>query len=701
MRRRPRQARRGSALILVLMMTLAVAGLSIAAIFLSSSAGLLSRFYDRERDFRLAAEAALAELRSRLARDTVLAIPDTGTVQLLAGFQPLDAAGTPSSVRVNVYAAVTGDSTGLETPHLTLLAASYDANGTRHVRRMDLRRESFSAYAFLTDSFNSAFTFGPATVHGRVHSNGSWRSGTGGSAATYADTVTAVASLTGTGSYASDTTTAVPLIAYPADSTYPRLAAHADSGDLAFAPVSGSGIGWTGGSRLEFVPVDADADGTVEEDEGFVRVFDLEAGNDTMRLRVGFKHDQSTYRQWSNVDVQNQCGAWYHRSGRWHFFPVATHRASWAHAVIQATGSSNFPAVNNPTMTTMSGYSRTATNTVLNQSTARCYPAGSPQLMTVERMTNVAGVITGTAADTIPFGVITPPGGWPADAPFGYGGNDTTFTAVAKTCTVSSGGTSGYCDPGTVDTLGTWRAFGGVAVSGVPTTVRQAAELPYLWPFAPERNAKSRRVIHATAGPLYVSGVVRGRVTLFVNGRVEVIDGLSYVRDPADPDATTCSDQLGVLAVADILVADNAINAGRRVGSAFGTITHHFGGARDVALYGNFMSLTGTVGIENYSTTGIVPQSCPASAAANTSAGCLRTSGALVMRRFTPHYNGANTGVRYTGMKDPCQATDNRPPFFPLTNRYRLVRTLEVEPSQANTPAKIRSLLLRLKGKSL
>jgi hypothetical protein len=43
-------ARKGSALILVLIMTLSLAGLAISAIYLSSSAGLLSRYYDRERN---------------------------------------------------------------------------------------------------------------------------------------------------------------------------------------------------------------------------------------------------------------------------------------------------------------------------------------------------------------------------------------------------------------------------------------------------------------------------------------------------------------------------------------------------------------------------------------------------------------------------------------------------------------------------
>jgi hypothetical protein len=706
MKSRSRGQRRGSALILVLMMTLAVAGLSIAAIFLSSSAGLLSRYYDRERDFRLAAEAALAQLRSRLPLDTLMAFPDTGVIQLLAGFQPTDASGaSASNVRVNVYAAVTGDTSGLATPHLTLIAASYDANGTRHVRRMDLRRESFSHYAFFTDSFNAAFSFGPGVVHGRVHSNESWRSGTGAAAATYVDTVTAVTALVGTGTYASDTSTAVPRIHYPADSTYPRLQAYADTAKLAFTPVSGSGAGWVKGSRLAFVTVDADGDGSIDADEGFARVFDLADGMDTTRLSVGLVHDQSlfgfTRRQWDNADIQNQCGAWYLRSGRWHFFPVATHRAVWARAVIQATGASAFPDVNPSDMDDMDDYSRTATNLILNQETARCYPAGSPQLMTTERMTNLAGVIGGGVGDTIPFGVIVPPAGWPASAPSGYGGSDTTFTSVVKTCTVSTGGTTGYCNAGTAVTLGSWRAFGGTPVSGIASTIRQPGELPYLWPYGSPRNPKARGMLYASSGPLVVSGELRGSATLLVNGSVRLIEGMSVVNDPSDPSAAACTDRFGLVAVGDILVVDNGLTRGRRIGSIIATISKHLGPARDVELFGSYMSLRGTVGIENYASTGFVPQSCPASAAANTSAGCLRTSGALVMRRFTPHYNGANTGVRYTGMKDPCQATDNRPPFFPLTNRYTFVRTLEIEPSRANTPAKIRSILLRLKGKSL
>lgn len=673
-------------------MTLAVAGLSIAAIFLSSSAGLLSRFYDQEREFQLAAESALEFVRSQLSHDSTVVIPDTGMVQLLAGYQVEDASGTAlTRSSVNVYAAVTGDTGGTALPHVTLIAASYDANGTRHVRRVDLRRESFAHYSLFADQFNASRTFGPATVPGRVHTNATWRSGAGTLAAAYLDTVTAVVGLTGSGTYAA-TVTGVPRIPYPSDSTYPSLATKAAAANLSFTPVSASGTGWTSGSRLEFVTVDADADGTIDDDEGFVRIFDLDAGMDTTRLNVGL--DTGTAKRWDDPVVQNQCGAFYLRDSRWHFFPVATHRADWAEDVIKEAGGSNYPSVTNPAMNAMQTNTYSAASTILSRTTARCFPAGSPFLMTTERFTNATGAVTGTASDTYPFGT-SPSFSWPGGVP--YGGGDTTFTARSRTCTFDA---SGECATSVV-TLGTWRAFGGTPISGVSTAVRQAEELPRLWPFDPARNGTSRRVIHATSGPLYVSGVVRGRVLLNVSGDVRVIETLEYATDPAG-DGEVCDDQLGVLAVGDILVADNALTRGRRVANTGGSqsIAKPFGGEHGLTLHGSFMSITGTVGVANAAGTGVVPLACPNDAAVNSSGGCLTIGGGMTMRTYTELHSTGSTGLRYAGVKDRCQDAA-RPPFFPLTNRYTFVRALEVSPVLANTPVKIRAILMKLKGRAL
>ena len=94
---------------------------------------------------------------------------------------------------------------------------------------------------------------------------------------------------------------------------------------------------------------------------------------------------------------------------------------------------------------------------------------------------------------------------------------------------------------------------------------------------------------------------------------------------------------------------------------------------------------------------------CPEAAGSSYRAngGCLEVVGGMVMKRFSAHYSGSSTGFRYYGSPDRCQVSTHRPPFFPLTNRYTRVRTLEVEATRANTPPEIRTLLLSLKGKAL
>ncbi len=642
--------------------------------------------------------------------------------QLISGAQVRRANGDPiPGVRVNVYVASTGDTTGLQVPAVTIIAAAYDAAGTRHVRRLDLRRESLSRYALFAESFPSGQTHGPGVVLGRVHTNETWRGSS--SSNTYRDTLSALAAVTGTGTFDIDSVVGGARIRFPRDSTFPRLDTLAAAANLSFAPVSGGGRA----SRLEFVAFDADADSVVEPSEGFVRVFDLASasGVDTTRFRMappvnnGFNTTDfswQNYYRWDHPVVQNQCGAFYFRFGRWHFFPVATHRAGWARNIIQAVGGV-YPNVTSDSMDQMNDHDVGAVRRILaNQATARCFPAGSPYLVNTERMTNALGVVTGTAADTVPFGIVTPAGGWPASAPNGYGGSDTTFTVRSRTCTISTGSTSGRCNSGTLRDLGSWRAFPGTAVTGVNAAMRQATELPYLWPYSRERNAASRGVVSAQAGPLYVSGTVSGRVTLRVPGRIWIVDRIRYAHDPNDPETDACLDQLGIVASGDVLVVDGLTSRVRRIGepdASFSWLlqsphTVRGGSESSFVIHGSLLSTAGTVGAENPSSTqGEVARQleCPEGAGASTrsNGGCLEITGGAAMRTYSGlHASGtAYSGFRYAGAVDRCQATLQRPPFFPLTNRLVVLRSLDVDPAQANSPAKIRAFLMRLKGRAL
>ncbi len=606
---------------------------------------------------------------------------------------------------------------------VTVIGVSYDGGGTRHVRRVDLRRESFVRFAMFVDSFPTTTAYDGTVLAGRVHSNASWRS-TGTPTPVYPDTVTAVSGLAGMGTYHGDTTHAAWPIRYPRDSTFAWMQTLAESGELDVTPR-------VGGSRLEFVALDADGDSIVEEHEGFVRVFDLAtaSGADTIRLRVSppvrtdctlilglfCSGNYYDYLSWDDDIVQNQCGAFYLRSGRWHFVPIATHRATWAASLIVGTGSANYPQVNPGTaINSLNDYDFDALAYLLaNIETVRCFPAGSPYLMLTERFTNAAGVVTNTSADVYPFG--SAPGfAWPGGTP--YGGSDTTFSRTSRTCRIASN-TNGWCEAGTVRTLGSWRAFAGTALSTIPTSVRQSEELPYLWPVDPALNPASRRVLSATSGPLFVSGQARGPVTLRVDGRITLVDRLRTWTDPNDPEVDACSDQLGLLATSDVVVVDGLTSRVRR----FGRQATNFLGVQHIAQHttaalteeprfsvsGHLMSTAGSVRVEdpNYTQGDASAQfPCPddGGISSRSNGGCLAITGGMVMRTFTPpHGSTSNTGMRHRVAGARCQTADRRPPFFPLTNRYTLVRTLEIAANQANTPMRIRALLMRLKGRQL
>ena len=234
------RVRRGSALILVLIMTLSLAGLAMSAIFLSSSAGLLSRYYDRERNYRYAAEGAIALGKSRLmAGDTSLHLADTGATTLLSAATLKDASGvTIPTVLVNLYGGYTGDTIGIYGKFATFVAQAYDAGGTRMVRRLDLTQESFSRFAMFTNTFASGLSYGTGEfIKGRAWSNQGWAS-SGSPGPTYYDTVSAVTTVSGTATYVFGYQSGQAAIAMPTIAKLAALTGYASAANLQFTPVT-------------------------------------------------------------------------------------------------------------------------------------------------------------------------------------------------------------------------------------------------------------------------------------------------------------------------------------------------------------------------------------------------------------------------------------------------------------------------------
>ncbi len=148
---------------------------------------------------------------------------------------------------------------------------------------------------------------------------------------------------------------------------------------------------------------------------------------------------------------------------------------------------------------------------------ARCYPAGDPHLVAVERNTGVAYAATDTAK----------------------GGEDSTFTPViaagtgrrgrwrvpwshaGATCGMQSIGNTSLCPPGI-----------------------NTAEESYLFPLYRGYNANTKGVIYFN-GDVAASGYLTGFVTLYSSGSVWFTDDLYYTTNPT---VQVCANELGVIA---------------------------------------------------------------------------------------------------------------------------------------------------------
>ncbi|MBW7933283.1 MAG: hypothetical protein H3C62_06620 [Gemmatimonadaceae bacterium] len=695
-----RRLRRGSALILVLIMTLSLAALAASAIYMTGSSGMLSRYHDKERDLAYALETALELGRSRLQRDTALVLYDTGYKQLLTN-QPVytSSGGVVTGLTVNLYAGYTGDTAGTYVPYVTLVATVSDATGLRQARRMDLQSQSFSRYALFANDFPSSASIGSGeTFGGRVHANNRFIATSSGSPApVFLDTVSAAGTISGTAQW-SDTvssTGGATAIPYPtATGSYwgaSSLATYfynvADAGGLRESVSSASR------GRVEFLTIDVNNNGMIDSTEGFFRYFRLNTASDTTQLAVYFSGSPVAL---SNSVMLNQCGAFYTISGRREFFPVVMHKATWVRTRIQ---SSTYPTVTAAQATTMSALDRTAIVTILQQPTARCYPQGSPYLVNTERYT------TGYSCSQDWYTYVTMYT-WGSSPACGssqqYGGQDTTFTRYSFRCTINQSYTDGRC---TAEPTyeGYWDYYSGTSLlPTLPASVRQDVERPYLYPLNKVYNPDSRGVIYLNSS-MYVHGVVRGFVTLYVNGVVKLMDDLTYDADPADT-TNLCRSFFGLIAKDSISILDNAINRPRIYNTPTTTAGNvlTMGGDRQYTFQGVAMALGGSVNAANASgATLTVPNyTCPLGSSITASGGCMQIVGGIVDKTFAnPYTSTTGSGFRALRQLDPCQNTNRRPPYFPLARtRHRVIKSFDVDARQFSSTTLIRAYYTRLRG---
>jgi len=621
-------------------MTAGLAALAMSAIFMASSSGLMTKYYDRERNYRYAAEQALQIGVSRLAKDTSIHLADTGYIQLLTNGTLTDANGNKiTNTTVNLYVGMTGNTTGQFGQFASLVAEVHDTTGnTRYVRRLELMAQNFARYAMFTNQFSSGLCYGAGEfIRGLGFSNQGWYSCNN---PTYYDTISAVGSVSGgSPDYVLGSKSGAAPIAFPTVSRLAALPGYASAANYSFTP------NVKGAMRIEFMSLNlnplVDTDSS-EANEGFFRVF-----QDTISTKTAAAYYDLGTTSTDSIVFNQQCGDWHTvQNGMIEFFPYAVHSKTWFTTLMllaTASGGGGLSAAKLKLDTTNSagtvhGRSIVMSNTLPRQ--ARCYPSGDPHLVAVERSTK-SGLYV--AADTT------------------KGGSDTTFTPVTR---------RGY-----------WMTWpGAVPAPLTAITTRLSTEKPYWYPLYRAYNANTKGVIYVN-GSVYTSGLLNGFVTLYASKDVYFTDDLTYVTDPA---SVICGNLLGVVAGDSVMIADNAMNSPQNPttptspGNSPGTMW--MSDNQSFYLDGVTMSLTGTVGVEHPTTGAANITSCNGTTIGR---GCIAQIGGVIEQTISATWNSGGTGntgfIENRGV-DQCLYQES-PPYFPLTGKYTSNRYFEIDPS--------------------
>ena len=183
---------------------------------------------------------------------------------------------------------------------------------------------------------------------------------------------------------------------------------------------------------------------------------------------------------------------------------------------------------------------------------------------------------------------------------------------------------------------------------------------------------------------MYTSGLLNGFVTLYASKDVYFTDDLTYVSDPA---TVLCGNLFGVIAGDSVMIADNAMNSPQNptTPTSPGTspTTMWMSDNQSFYLDGVTMSLTGTVGVENYASHAYNMTSCNGTTIGR---GCIAQIGGVIEQTISATWNTSgtqNTGFIENRGVDECLYQES-PPYFPLTGKYTQNRYFEVDPKDFN-----------------
>ncbi len=339
-------ARAGFALPLTILVMLAVASLAAAAAFTTMGTTMVQNAYTRDERLGRHADEGIEQVRAMLNGIPSL-YPDSGYVAIEEDAAVENAAGdTIPGLTRSVYVGPIGVTSGQYGVHGAVVAVTRDAGGGVAVRRGNIVQESFSKYAYFTNTEGTIVFGGGDQIFGPVHSNDDIEIHNSPGAATFFGPVTTGGRILNRyrASFRDGYTERVPLIPLPDVADLDRLRAQAQAGGTAF---TGWSIATEGRARvrIEFLGIDLNGDGdNTDGDEGFIRVYQASSSSYADWV-VGMRG--TAYLNTSNgLDDSENCGHW-HTDGR--FYTAAEDGDhTWSHA--------------------------------LTRPDSRCFPGGAPEL---------------------------------------------------------------------------------------------------------------------------------------------------------------------------------------------------------------------------------------------------------------------------------------------------------------------------------
>ena len=653
--------RRGAALFMALLVSMAIGGIALGGVLLASGATLSTRYNAEEAKLQSSADGGLEIIRDSLNRgifDSLL--PLNSYTTLASGVAVKDAYGnTLPRINLSLYVGRTGGRTGgaatagqYGSNFASALSVISDARGAVAARRLLLTQESWGKFAVAINNWSGGAKYGCGeSVNGPFFSNNSLKLQTGcgsGSGTLFASTVDVVGSINGAGSgrFTLGYQTGVPAITWPTAARINLMQQYAQDADAAGGDYDLTSL--TNGStvpglRIEFVTIDVNGNGVIDWDEGFMRVWVPSRNSDSVP-------DYTTARRWDanggaintasdpNMTSPN-CGA---------VMKVMT--ADGADSLYFHTAAMMYAQTK---LRASTSEATDSTRKLLSLPSHRCYLGGDPKLFPTPGPTWNLG-----ARDTLtPDSLVTRSMGW-------------------------------------------WKKRRSGSWPGLATV--RGGDKAYLIPLGANPNFKG---VVFVSGDVALSGRLRGRVSVFATGNIVMADDLLY-QQPPGTNCDVTGDIFGAIATKDVVIEDNNLQTpfyvNNKVYGGFddtndANYNMFFLAAGNGGSTGNWYgegvsgapreSGTSNPGFPSWSTTAnsnwdqsAINEQC-GGAAVN---GCVRVTGGLAQGRVdyaTYYTNGYGWAEAHT--YDKCGAV-NPPPYFPTTGRFIASRYFELDPVWLN-----------------